>query len=252
MFRSFTFVSAVLLLGSVANAQSGAKSNLGAAPRTAASSKSVPATTSAPVNIHELIARHDLQPFTHASFIPADSDLRSIRLEQVKLVTIPLRTKSTTDVDYCKEAALRDAAGSSHCPYVEWETVTRAYRVTFSFEGRPLESDEYGNGRFTFSLYFRPDEFSPAEQQALRKASRTNLAEFFEVATSRNLETREVVDYNNSRFCEGWYQDGVWVRTNSGCEDTIKFKTVSTSSDYVKVTVNPAPESRRLASASIH
>jgi len=77
----------------------------------------------------------DLEPFTHVVVIPAGSDLASIRFQGVKGVTIPTRTRSTTQERYCDEAALREPGGSMYCPLVQPEAFTRAYQVTYSALG---------------------------------------------------------------------------------------------------------------------
>jgi hypothetical protein len=195
----------------------------------------------------------DLEPFTHTVVIPAGSDLASIRLQGVKTVRIPTQTRSTTEAGYCEETAFREPGGSMYCPFVEPEAFTRAYQVTYSYEGPPLASDEYGDRHFTFSVYFRPEELGSAEREVLsrRKSSRAYAAELFTLTTSREPETRRVIDEDNSTFCEGTYVDGLWVQTNPTCKDNVMFKTITAPSDYVTVRVDPAPWSRALASASV-
>jgi hypothetical protein len=204
-------------------------------------------------NGDELVVVKDLEPFTHVAVIPVGSDLPSIRLQGVKSVTIPTRTRSTTEARYCEQAALRDPGGSMYWPFVEPEGFTRAYQVTYSYEGPPLASDEYGDRHFTFSVYFRPEELGSAEQEVLsrRKGGPAEAAELFTLMTSRGSETRRVIDEDNSTFCQGTYVDGAWAQTNPTCKANVKFKTITAPSDYVTVRVDAAPRSRALASASV-
>jgi hypothetical protein len=129
-----------------------------------------------------------------------------------------------------------------YSPSVQSEGFTRAYEVTYTFEGQPLSSDEHGNRRFPFSVYFRPDELSTAEWAALARpqAGRADAAGFFKLNTSRMLEEQWVIDEDHSTFCEGDYRDGSWVHTNANpqCEDKVDFKRVMVPSDYYTVRVD--------------
>jgi hypothetical protein len=102
-------------------------------------------------------------------------------------------------------------------------------------------------------VYFRPEELGSAEQEVLsqRKGGRAEAAELFTLTTSRESETRRVIDEDNSTFCEGTYVDGAWAQTNPACRDNVKFKNITAPSNYVTVRVDPAPRSRALASASV-
>ena len=73
----------------------------------------------------------------------------------------------------------------------------------------------------------------------------------FTLTTSRESETRRVIDEDNSTFCEGTYVDGAWAQTNPTCKDNVMFKTITAPSDYVTVRVDMVPQSRALASASV-
>ena len=251
MFRSSFTVSAILLVGSVASAQYGAKSTAVALATPGLSSPGASTRSSVTATLHNVVATNDHASFTHSSVIPEGADLASFRFEGVKAVRIPARTDTTTDADYCEAASLRDPGGSMECPAVRQRAFTRAYRVTYSFEGGALASDEYGGRRFTFSVYFRPEEFSPEQQKAMRDGGRANLAEFFELKISREPLTREVVDYSNSTFCEGAYVDGVWVHTNRECDDSLRFKTTTIPSGRVTARVEPVTTGG-LATASIN
>ena len=252
-FRVCSIVSAVMLLGSMADAQSESRYAGRAVPKAVPSANSASVAAPVEANGDELVVVKDLEPFTHVVVIPAGSDLASIRLQGVKAVTIPTRTRSTTEARYCEQAALREPGGSMYCPFVEPEGFTRAYQATYSYEGPPLGSDEYGDRHFTFSVYFRPEELSRAEREVIsrRKSGRAEAAELFTLTTSREPETRRVIDEDNSTFCEGTYVDGAWAQTNPTCKDNVKFKTITAPADYVTLRVDPAPRSRALASASV-
>ena len=142
-----------------------------------------------------------------------------------------------------------------YCPLVlvQPEAFRRAYQVTYSFEGQPLASDEYGDRHFTFSVYFRPEELGPEEREVLsrRKGGRADAAELFRLTTSRESESRPVIDEDHSTFCEGTYVDGAWVQTNPTCKGNVKFKTITAPSDCITVRIDPAPRLRALASAPV-
>src|SRR5262249_19805077 len=147
--------------------------------------------------------------------------------------------------------ASRDPGGSMFCPSVQPEAFTRAYQVTYSYEGQPMASDESGSRRFTFSVYFRPEELSVAERVLLeREANRSDAEGSFSVTTSRELETRLTVDKNRSVLCEGAYADGHWMHRNPSCEDNIEFKAVAVPADYITVKVDIA-QARVVASAAL-
>lgn len=193
----------------------------------------------------------DLHPFTHFNSIPATSDPATIKFERVKATKVFTKVKSTMDPGYCDNLQFRDPGGSMYCPYTQEESPASAYEVTYSFKGQPLASDEYGNRDFTFQVYFRPEELPPALRRSLSsKMSRAELATYFHVATSRQPVRATVIDEANSSFCDGNYVDGMWMRSNSTCQDQVSFKTVSTPSDYITVQVEPVSPRTRQAAVS--
>ena len=105
-YRSLPLGSAVLLFGSIANAQSEARVTA-AVPEATPSVNSVSVSAPVPVTGDALVVVKDLEPFTHAALIPVGSDLSSIRFQGVKAVTIPSRSRSITDTRYCEAAAFR-------------------------------------------------------------------------------------------------------------------------------------------------
>lgn len=186
----------------------------------------------------DLITVKDLNPFTHVVRIPAGPDLSSIRFEQAKLVKVPTRVRSVENARYCGELAFRDPGGSLYCPYSAFEGVTPAYEITYSYDGPAMASDEFGGKHFTFVAYFRPEDFRAATRKMLeKKAARSDLAAVFHLTSSREPERRVVIDEANSRFCEGYYVDGAWQRKDTQCNEIVKYKTVTSPSEYVTIRI---------------
>jgi hypothetical protein len=194
----------------------------------------------------------DLQPFTHFASVPADSDAASIKFESVKTMKVFTERKVTKDPGYCHELQFRDPGGSMYCPSVREETPAVAYQVTYSFTGGPLASDEYGNRRFTFQVYFRPEELPQGLKIALSagKLDRREAATYFTLATSRQPLRASVVDEANSVFCDGSYMDGNWIQQDTKCQDKVSFKGVTTLSEYITVQVEPASPRTQQAAVS--
>jgi hypothetical protein len=192
----------------------------------------------------------DLHPFTHFASIPASSDPAKIKFEKVKATRVFTKEKSVLDPGYCKDLPFRDPGGSMYCPYTEDESPAPAYEVTYSFKGQPLASDEYGNRYFTFQVHFRPEEVPPGLRRALSigKMKRSELATYFNVATSRPAVRAAVIDEANSSFCDGNYIDGNWIQKDPNCKDKVSFKTVTRPSDYITVQVDPvSPRAQQAA-----
>lgn len=183
-----------------------------------------------------------LDPFTHVADIPEGSDVSSIRFEAVKLVKVATESKSTTDLSACEEAANIEPGGSMYCPSTQLQSPAPAYEVTYSYLGQPMGSDEYGNGHFTFSVYYRPDELSPTVWKKLsgHAMARADAAGFFELTTYRVPVHEVVIDEAASTFCDGNYVDGLWTHTDSRCEDGVHTKTIAALSSYVTVKIDPA------------
>ena len=138
------------------------------------------------------------------------------------------------------------------CQRITEESPVPAYQVTYSYRGRPMVSDEYGNTYFTFSVYFRQDELSQRLREilALGKIRRAALEEFFEVTMSRAPTQQIVIDSANSTLCDGNYLDGNWTNTNPTCEDKIVYQRVASASPYITVRVDPASSRIEAAAAA--
>ena len=172
--------------------------------------------------------------------IPAGSNLASIKFQGVKAVTLA-NTGAVTD-GRCAIAERGEPGGSMFCAPLAARTHEQVYQVTYSYEGLPLASDEYGNTHSTFSVYFRPEELTGAERRlvSVGKRGRTETASMFEWTTSREVEARVVVDNASPKMCTRTYVDGTWAQKDPECQDNAIFKTISVPSDYVVVRVNLA------------
>jgi hypothetical protein len=193
----------------------------------------------------------DLQPFTHVADIPVGSQTSSIRIEGIKLVKIATKRRTVTNEVYCNQR-WAEPGGSVLCQRTTDESPVPAYRVTYSYRSQPMASDEYGNPHFNFSIYFRPDEISPRlrELVASGKVRRAELAEFFDIATSRERVQEIVIDQAKSTLCDGNYFDGNWIHTNPKCEDNIAYRRVAMPSSYIRVEVNSSTSRYETAAAS--
>jgi hypothetical protein len=199
-----------------------------------------------------IVKVEELNPYTHFANIPEGAELSSIKFQGVKTVKVATQMKSTTDVPDCEEQKFRDPGGSMYCPYTQFESPSVAYQVTYSYRGHPLASDEYGNTYFTFSVYFRSEELSPAVRETLAKhrISKADAAAYFDLSTYTAPVRQIAIDEPASTFCDGNFVDGFWTHTDSKCEDKISYKTVTAPSNYITVKVDPAL-SRREQAASV-
>jgi hypothetical protein len=197
--------------------------------------------TSAQAKDGEVVEVTNLQPFTHVAYIPEGADLSSIKIEGVKAVKIPTKRRSVTNPRYCDQS-WSDPGGSMYCPFTTDESPVPAYRVTYSFQGQPMMSDEYGNTRFTFSVYFGPDALSPELRRAVSTGTlrKSAAAELFDLTTYRDSIRQLAIDQPNSIFCEGNYVDGNWVHKNPECVDRIAYRTVVSPSPNITVKIDPA------------
>jgi hypothetical protein len=199
-------------------------------------------TDSVPTRRGEVVETTDLQPFTHVAYIPVGADLSSIEIEDIKPLKVATRRRSVTNPRDCDET-WSEPGGSMYCPHTADESYVTAYRVTYSFRGQPMASDEYANEFFTFSVYFHPDELSPELLQltSAGKIRRAAVAEFFRLRNSRDFVQQVVIDEANSNACDGNYIDGNWIQTNPTCEDRVAYRRIASASPYITVRVDPAP-----------
>jgi hypothetical protein len=180
-------------------------------------------------------------PMAHTVNIPADTRLSSIRFESVKLAGIYNTDTAATD-GRCEQALRGEPGGSMFCAPAEPAVKESVYKVTYSYEAEPMASDESNNKHYSFNVYFRPEELTAEDRKlaALGKSARAEIAAIFEWTTTRENQTRVVVDKANSNFCEGTYADGSFVKANPKCEEHVNYKTVAIPSDYITVKVSAA------------
>ena len=183
----------------------------------------------------------ELRPFTHFARIPADSDPATIRLEKIRSVRVPQLVQYTADAAYCRDMAFRDPGGSVYCPEPRTIGTAAAFEATYSYTGQPLASDEYHAGRYTFQVYFRPDELAPEVRTVIEtgKWKATYLAEYFMLHTDPERVHRVVIDESQSKFCDGNFVDGNWTHTDPACRDQIAYTTTTLPSGYLTVKVDP-------------
>jgi len=142
----------------------------------------------------------ELNPFGHVAYLPRGAKLSSIRFESVSAVkAAPCRT-SDLDSRYCERFS--EPGGSMYCPLTRDKHSVAAYRVPYSYEGPPLSSDEYGATRFTFGIYFRPEEFVASVRLLLasRKVGRSEVAAMLSVTTSREIPPQSGLGEPNSLY----------------------------------------------------
>jgi hypothetical protein len=195
--------------------------------------------TQRPSNVTRVEA---VNPFTRFAYIPEGADVSSIRFEGAKTVKVATQKKSTTDVRYCEEAMQRDPGGSMYCHSAQFQAPMTAWQVTYSYQGQPMASEEFGNGNFTFSVYLHPSELSPTARENLsgHRVSKADAASLFDLRTSRDPVRRVVINETASTFCEGRFVDGLWMNTDAQCEDSVSYTTIVAPSTYITVSVYPA------------
>jgi hypothetical protein len=190
-----------------------------------------------------VISVESIKAFTHYTFISADADLKSIRFQGVKKIRLATKVRSTLDPAYCEnESADAGAGGSLLCPRIEAMDYEPSYQVTYSYQGPPLSSDEYGDKRFSFSVFFRPEELDGSIPGSFLRNKRA-AAESLRVITSSEMAERLVIDEKASTLCPGHYADAEWVPDDANCQDKVLLRVLTTPSDYVRVSVE-APARR--------
>lgn len=115
----------------------------------------------------------------------------------------------------------------------------KAVEATYSFNGVVLASDEKsGPARGTFAVYFRPEEVSVGVDGPVEKLKRDQAASLFHVSTYRATVEQQVIDKQNSHFCEGDYIAGNWVRKDPNCQDQVQYISQTVPSPYLTVQVD--------------
>jgi len=176
-----------------------------------------------------------INPFTHVASIPATVDPSTIRFEKLRMVELASRTKAAADAQDCKDRQFRDPDGSN-CQTTAVVERVKALEATYSFNGPALSSGEATPGRDTFSVYFRPEEVGV--DGAVQKLKRDQAASYFQMSTYRTMVDQKVIDKEHSRFCEGNYVDGGWVRKDPKCQDEVQYTSQTVPSPYLTVQVD--------------
>ncbi|MCU1260075.1 MAG: hypothetical protein JWO80_2960 [Bryobacterales bacterium] len=186
----------------------------------------------------------DLHPFTRVAYIPVGADLSSIEFERIETVKVATKRKFITSM--C-EAGYQEPGGSMYCPYIQDESLAPAYQISYSFSAPPMASDEYGNTRFTFSVYLHLEDLEPAVRRTVSVGGigREDAAAYFRLTTFPVFVQRTATDEAASTRCDGNYVDGTWTQTNPDCEDQFTLTTVTIPSNYVMVRVDPTSPSRQ-------
>jgi len=135
---------------------------------------------------------------------------------------------------------------SLRCSYLNGRTLhiqRRQDKITYSYHGQELASDEFGIGHFVFQVYLRPDELVSSLRNALanRKLNRAEKASYFKVSTFREYIQQVVIDEGKSTLCDTVLLDGVWISASPDCQERIKYKVISAPADYIAVRVGPVP-----------
>jgi len=128
------------------------------------------------------------------------------------------------------------------CPSVQDEYPVPAYRITYSYSGPAMASDEYGNTRFTFSVNVRPEDLNATALRTLfaRDVNHAAVAEILKISASPVFVQQVAIDKAHSTFCDGAYTDGNWTHTDANCEDHVADTIVTAPASYVAVKVTPA------------
>ena len=162
----------------------------------------------------------ELSPFSKVASIPATVDPATIRFEKLRMVELAAKTKTTTDLQTCKDRQFRDPDGTT-CQTTTVEERVKALEAKYSYNGPEIATGETIPGRQTFSVYFRPEEV--AVDGPVDKLKRDQAASLFQVTTSRPTVEQKVIDKDHSQFCDGGYVDGTWIRTDPKCQDQLQY-----------------------------
>jgi hypothetical protein len=170
------------------------------------------------------------------AYVPIGTDLSSIRFETAKVLKVATTKTSMADRAYCE--SVREPGGSMFCSAAQPEAAP-AYRVTYSFQAPPMPSDETGGTRYTFSVYFRPEQLSPAIREAIAAHTfkQSEAESYFALKTYRSETAGAVVDESNSTFCELKDSDGLWMQKDPKCHNHVTYKTVTAPAKYITVQV---------------
>ncbi len=177
---------------------------------------------------------NEINPFTNVANIPSTVDPASIRFEKLRNVELASKTKITSDPNNCKDRQFRES--DVNCQTVQVIEKVKAIEARYSYSGPVVSSGEASPGRDTFSVYFRPEELAAAGQ--IDKLNREQAESLLDVSTSRPMVDERVIDKTHSRFCDGNYVDGNWVRKDANCKDDVAYLTQTVASPNLQVQVD--------------
>ena len=72
----------------------------------------------------------------------------------------------------------------------------------------------------------------------VQKLKRDQAASYFQMSTYRAMVDQKVIDKANSKFCDGNYVDGNWVRKDAKCQDQVQYTSQTVPSPYLTVQVD--------------
>jgi hypothetical protein len=177
---------------------------------------------------------NEINPFTNVASIPSTVDPASIRFEKLRNVELASKTKTTTDPNGCKDRQFRESDVT--CQTVQVIEKVKAVEARYSYSGPELSTGEASPGRDTFSVYFRPEQLAAVGQ--IDKLNREQAESLFDLSTSRPMVDEKVIDKAHSRFCDGNYVDGNWVRKDANCKDEVVYVTQTVPSPNLQVEVD--------------
>jgi hypothetical protein len=184
------------------------------------SNSSAPATSEVQGTIGKPVTQVDqLNPFTNVAAIPATVDPATIRFEKLRQVELASKTKTTTDTEKCKEGQFRESDPT--CQTVTVLEKVKAIEARYSYAGPAMSTGETVLGRDQFSVYFRPEDL--AAVGSIEKLNREQAGSLFDVSTSRPVVQAKLVDKEHSKYCDGNYVDGNWVRKDASCQDQVVY-----------------------------
>jgi hypothetical protein len=177
---------------------------------------------------------NEINPFTNVASIPSTVDPASIRFEKLRNVELASKTKTTTDPNGCKDRQFRES--DMTCQTVQVIEKVKAVEARYSYSGPELSTGEASPGRDTSSVYFRPEQLAAVGQ--IDKLNREQAESLFDLSTSRPMVDEKVIDKAHSRFCDGNYVDGNWVRKDANCKDEVVYVTQTVPSPNLQVEVD--------------
>lgn len=175
-----------------------------------------------------------LNPFNNVAAIPATVDPSTIRFEKLRTVDLASKTQTTAYPELCKDRQFRES--DSACQTVKVLEKVQAIEARYSYAGPAMSAGESVPGRDSFSVYFHPEDLASAGP--VEKLNREQAESLFDVSTTRPTVQKRVVDKDHSKYCDGNYVDGNWVRKDANCKDDVQYISQSAPSTNLLVQVD--------------